>query len=65
VIGNNFGGVFPNVENGESATLVVSIDKRLDFGLQNFLTSKISSSSKLKPLATYVGHGLSESVEPL
>jgi hypothetical protein len=40
VIGNNFGGVFPNVENGESATLVVSIDKRLDFGLQNFLTGR-------------------------
>jgi hypothetical protein len=38
VIGNNFGGVFPNVENGESATLVVMMKKFLmskNFANQN------------------------------
>lgn len=51
------GGVFPNVEKGESGGPQGSMDNRLDLGRLKLTTSS-SSSAKLKVRGGMAGHGL-------
>lgn len=59
-----FGGVFPNVENGESGGPHGSMDRRLGLGRVKLTTSS-SSSAKLNVRVGWVGHGLCISALPL
>uniref|UniRef100_K1P712 Uncharacterized protein n=1 Tax=Magallana gigas TaxID=29159 RepID=K1P712_MAGGI len=59
-----FGGVFPNVEKGESGGPHGSMDRRLGLGRVKLTTSS-SSSAKLNVRVGWVGHGLCISALPL